>query len=122
MVEVAVEYQQEYERVQNFVVQLADAFRDASARSAFHVDSAQAEVVLEGLMNFEIVTMASISTDLDELLAERTRTPESGYMDAFGRMKSSRLARSSLRPFVATALRAVVVRTRDPRKSLSPRR
>ena len=84
-IEIVTAYQKEHDRIRGFASQLTGAFLDTSARAAFHVDNAQAEAVLDGLMNFKILSGARISTDLNELLAERTRNHEKHYLDSLSR-------------------------------------
>ncbi|MGI9225582.1 MAG: hybrid sensor histidine kinase/response regulator [Woeseiaceae bacterium] len=71
--EIMSSYHGERARLQDFGNQLIDSFYDAAARAAFHVDRLQAEAVIEGLMKFEELQYVSISTDLDTVLARRTR-------------------------------------------------
>ena len=71
--EIMSSYHGERARLQAFGNQLIDSFYDAAARAAFHVDRLQAEAVIEGLMKFEELQYVSISTDLNTVLARRTR-------------------------------------------------
>ena len=84
-IEIAVAYQKEHGRVSDFVAQLGHAFSETSTRAAFHVDVAQADAALEGLMNFETVASSRITTDLGEQLAERSRTHAEGLLDPVSR-------------------------------------
>lgn len=81
VIEIVFAYQAENERQARFVQQLGDAFAETAARAAFHVDEAQANAVLEGLMKFDTLAQARISTDLGDVLAERERPVAPDIMD-----------------------------------------
>jgi signal transduction histidine kinase len=83
--EIISAYEKELNRLQRFNLQVGEAFSKTAARAAFHVDQAQAESVLEGLMNFENVSAAQINTDLGDILGARSRTFTSGLMDPLSR-------------------------------------
>jgi signal transduction histidine kinase/ActR/RegA family two-component response regulator len=71
--EVVSSYHGERDRLLQFGTHLIDTFEDAAARAAFHVDQLQAEAVVEGLINFDELQYVDISTDLNAVLARRTR-------------------------------------------------
>ncbi len=71
--EIVSSYKSERSRFQELGNELIDAFYNAAARAAFHVDRLQAESVIEGMMRFEELQYVSITTDLDTVLARRTR-------------------------------------------------
>ncbi len=79
--EMVSTYKDEHARMQVFGDQLIDTFYDATARAAFHVDQLQAESAIEGLMKFEELQFVSIKTDLDSLLARRTRHTDAAAAD-----------------------------------------
>ena len=90
--EIVMAYQAEHGRQERFVAQLSHAFLESAGRAAFHVDAAQADTVVGGLMSFDTVAWARIRTDLSEVLAERTRTTERGSMDSLSRWLFSDVA------------------------------
>jgi signal transduction histidine kinase len=80
--EVVSSYHAERTRLQEFGNHLIGSFHDAAARAAFHVDQLQAEAVVEGLMNFEELQYVDISTDLNAVLARRTRQHDESGEDS----------------------------------------
>jgi signal transduction histidine kinase/ActR/RegA family two-component response regulator len=81
IVEITLAYHDERDRQVRFIAQLSAAFSETAARAAFHIDHAQADAVLDGLMRFDSLSQVKIATDLGEVLAERSRSGESGSMD-----------------------------------------
>ena len=81
-VETFVTYNGERQRLVSTMNQLFESVADTSARAAYHVDKRQAEAALDGLMKFESLATAIISTDLGVVLAARNRDTDSGIMDS----------------------------------------
>ena len=80
-VETFVTYKGERQRLVSAMNQLFESVADTSARAAYHVDNRQAEAALDGLMKFESLAAAQITTDLGVVLARRDRGMEAGVMD-----------------------------------------
>ena len=80
-VETFVTYKGERQRLVSAMNQLFESVADTSARAAYHVDNRQAEAALDGLMKFESLAAAQITTDLGVVLARRDRGMETGVMD-----------------------------------------
>jgi signal transduction histidine kinase/ActR/RegA family two-component response regulator len=74
--EIRRSYQHEHNRLQEFGDELLAAFVESAARSAFHIDSRQAETIVEGLMQYDVLAEVSISTNLGVVLARQTRDIE----------------------------------------------
>jgi hypothetical protein len=67
--EAILAYNAEKKNLTSTMNQLFESIADTSARAAYHVDRRQANAVLDGLMKFESLESAQISTDLDVVLA-----------------------------------------------------
>ena len=80
-VEFIIAYNAEKQLLTSTMNQLFESVADTSSRAAYHVDKRQADAVLDGLMNFKSLATAQITTDLGVILAKRSRSPESGFMD-----------------------------------------
>ena len=72
-IEIVTSYHDERERFQKFGNQLIDSISDAAARAAFHVDDRQAMIVVDGLMRYDELQSAVITTDLGHVLARRDK-------------------------------------------------
>ena len=81
--EILTSYLREIERQQEFSNHLIDTFSDAAARAAFHIDELQANTVIEGLMRYEVLSGATINTDLGEVLSTRTRPSANSTLNTF---------------------------------------
>ena len=71
--EAILAYNAEKKNLTSTMKQLFESVTDTSARAAYHVDRRQANAVLDGLMKFEFLESAQISTDLGVVLATRNR-------------------------------------------------
>jgi len=81
-VEIFLAYNSEKQRLASTMNQLFESVADTSARAAYHVDERQAEAVLDGLMKFESLESAQISTELGVTLAKSARGIESSVSDS----------------------------------------
>lgn len=68
-IEIVTFYHDEHDRFQAFGNHLVDSISDAAARAAFHVDDRQAQTVVDGLMQYDELESAAITTDLGHVLA-----------------------------------------------------
>ena len=92
LVETLQFYVGERDRLRTTLRQQVDVASSAAARAAFHVDDIQAATILDGLLHFEDLEWARISTDLGEVLAERRRTIPSSFTDPLARLLFSDVA------------------------------
>ena len=80
-IEVIISYHDEQDRIREFGNSLIAASSDAAARAAFHIDGLQAESVVEGLMQYEVLDNVSVTTDLGVVLAEQSRMTNEAAFD-----------------------------------------
>jgi len=78
-------YNDERERLTNNLSQQISMVSSAASRAAFHIDEIQATTTLEGLLQFENLEWARISTNLGQVLAERQRPVRSAFTDPLAR-------------------------------------
>jgi len=64
-------YDDKHNRQKQYSNQLIDSYYDVAARAAFHVDKLQAEAVVDGLMQYDLIYRVSIITDMGEVLVNR---------------------------------------------------
>jgi PAS domain S-box-containing protein len=81
IVEIILTYNGERQQLVSTMNQLYESVADTSARAAYHVDKHQADAVLDGLMKFNSLEHAQITTDLGVVLAQHTRIVAAGFMD-----------------------------------------
>jgi C4-dicarboxylate-specific signal transduction histidine kinase len=78
-------YDNERERLTKNLSQQISMVSRAASRAAFHVDEIQAATTLEGLLKFENLEWARISTNLGQVLAEQRRPVRSSFTDPLAR-------------------------------------
>jgi signal transduction histidine kinase len=74
-------YANERDRIDSTLNLQLEMAATAAARATYHVDETQAKVILEGLFRFKDLEWARISTNLNEVLAERNRTAPTSVLD-----------------------------------------
>ena len=70
---IVMSYDNKHNQQHQYSNQLIDSYSDAAARAAFHVDKLQAEAVVDGLMQYDLLSRVSIITDRGEVLINRSR-------------------------------------------------
>lgn len=83
--EITQLYLDERRQLTNTLSQQMKMASGAASRAAFHVDEIQAETTLQGLFQFENLQWARISTDLDKILAEKSRPVRTAFTDPLTR-------------------------------------
>ena len=73
-IEIVISYCDKHDRFEEFGEHLIDSISDAATRAAFHVDALQARIVVDGLMPYDELESAVITTDLGHVLASRSQT------------------------------------------------
>ncbi|MEH6570899.1 MAG: hypothetical protein V7709_17590, partial [Halioglobus sp.] len=63
-IEIVNSYQNEHQRHEQFGFDLIESFSDTAARAAFHVDTLQAQAVVDGVMQYALFDDVRISTEL----------------------------------------------------------
>lgn len=70
---IVMSYDSKHSQQQQYSNQLIDSYSDAAARAAFHVDELQAEAVVDGLMQYDLLNRVTIITDRGEVLVNRSK-------------------------------------------------
>ncbi|MGI9386875.1 MAG: hypothetical protein ACR2OX_05545, partial [Methyloligellaceae bacterium] len=84
-IEFALAYHDERDRLVSLLNGVLGLVETVAARAAFHVDDIQAATTLDGVMRFEQIASAKITTDLGVVLAERRREIAPNITDPVGR-------------------------------------
>lgn len=84
-IEFVLAYRAERQRVGGLTDEIVASVENVAARAAFHVDDIQATATLDGVMRFEKIEFARITTDFGVVLAERRRRSPVHFTDGLTR-------------------------------------
>ncbi len=85
LIDFMLAYRAERQRLVTFAEEVIGSVENIAARAAFHVDDIQAAASLDGVMRFEQIVFARISTDIGVVLAERRRKTPAHFTDVLTR-------------------------------------